>query len=161
MRLATCGGMNRVAIIYTPAGGGHRSAAKAIAAELGQLPNTIVDVRNVLDFAPTWFAYDRTWDVIQRHGRHLWDWVFDATATKAGLRGVDIDPIRLPLNALLFRALDRYLLDFAPTHIVCTHYLPALAIARIRDRTSARVIVTVTDHIAHRAWIVPGVDSYC
>src|SRR5260221_13273041 len=105
--------MNRIAILSTAAGGGHRSAAKAIAAELARVPNTIVDVRDVLEFAPRWFAYDRAWELIQRRGGHAWDWLFDVTAAA---RGLDLDPIRLPLNAALFRDLDRYLLDFAPTH---------------------------------------------
>jgi len=150
--------MNRIAILYTPAGGGHRAAARAIAAELAQLANTTVDVRDVLEFAPRWFAYDRAWQLIQRHGGHAWGWLFDATAPSHGL---DLDSIRLPLHAVLFRELDRYLIDFAPTHVVCTHYLPAMAIARVRERLAARVVVTVTDHLMHRAWLVPGVDAYC
>jgi len=44
---------------------------------------------------------------------------------------LDLDWARLPLHRALFGALDRYLLGFAPTHIVCTHYLPALAVARV------------------------------
>jgi len=148
--------MQRIAILYTPAGGGHRAAAHAIAAELGRLPATHVDVRNVLDFAPRWFAYDRAWRFLQRHGGHAWDWMFDASA-----RGVDLDTVRLPLHRALFAELDAYLVAFAPTHVVCTHYLPALAVSRVREQLAARVIVTITDHQAHRAWIVPGVDAYC
>lgn len=147
--------MHRIAILYTPAGGGHRAAAQAIAAELSGT-GAVVEVRNVLDFAPSWFAYDHAWKWIQRHGGLAWDALFDATE-----RGLDLDALRLPLNGMLFAALDRYLIDFAPTHVVCTHYLPALAIRRVRERLAARVIVTVTDHQAHRAWIVPGVDAYC
>ncbi|MEO8551246.1 MAG: hypothetical protein ABI678_14790 [Kofleriaceae bacterium] len=148
--------MQRIAILYTPAGGGHRAAAQAIATELGRLPGTHVDVRNVLDFAPRWFAYDRAWRFLQRHGAHAWDWLFDASQQKWNLDG-----LRLPLHGALFASLDRYLLDFAPTHVVCTHYLPALAVTRVREKLAARVIMTITDHQAHRAWIVPGVDAYC
>ena len=148
--------MQRIAILYTPAGGGHRAAAHAIAAELGRMPATHVDVRNVLDFAPSWFAYDRAWRLIQRHGGHAWDWLFDASE-----RGLDADALRLPLHRALFTKLDDYLVDFAPTHVVCTHYLPALAVSRVRERLAARVIMTITDHQAHRAWIVPGIDAYC
>ncbi|MFT3693209.1 MAG: hypothetical protein QM831_08710 [Kofleriaceae bacterium] len=147
--------MNRIAILYTPAGGGHKAAANAIAAELAGA-GAVVEVRNVLDFAPSWFAYDRAWKLIQRHGGVAWDALFDVTE-----RGWDVDAIRLPLNGLLFASLDRWLIDFAPTHVVCTHYLPALAVTRVREKLAARVIVTVTDHQAHRAWVVPGVDAYC
>jgi processive 1,2-diacylglycerol beta-glucosyltransferase len=34
-------------------------------------------------------------------------------------------------------------------------------VTRVRDKLAARVIMTITDHQAHRAWIVPGVDAYC
>jgi processive 1,2-diacylglycerol beta-glucosyltransferase len=148
--------MQRIAILYTPAGGGHRAAAHAIAAELARMPATHVEVRNVLDFAPSWFVYDRAWRMVQRHGGHAWDWVFDASE-----RGLDLDVLRLPLHRALFAKLDEYLVDFAPTHVVCTHYLPALAVSRVRERLAARVIITITDHQAHRAWLVPGVDAYC
>jgi processive 1,2-diacylglycerol beta-glucosyltransferase len=148
--------MQRIAVLYTPAGAGHRVAAQAIAAELVRRPGAAVEVRDVLDFAPQWFAYDRAWELIQRHGGHAWDWLFDATQAR-----LDLDWARLPLHRALFGALDRYLLGFAPTHIVCTHYLPALAVARVRGRLDARVVVTITDHLAHRAWVVPGVDAYC
>jgi processive 1,2-diacylglycerol beta-glucosyltransferase len=148
--------MQRIAILYTPAGGGHRAAAHAIAAELARMPATHVEVRNVLDFAPSWFVYDRAWRMVQRHGGHAWDWIFDASE-----RGFDLDALRLPLHRALFAKLDAYLVDFAPTHVVCTHYLPALAVSRVRERLAARVIMTITDHQAHRAWLVPGVDAYC
>ena len=155
-RLAKWVRMQRIAILYTPAGGGHRAAANAIAGELARVPGVVVDVRNVLEFAPRWFAYDRAWQLIQRHGVSAWDWFFSHTG-----QGLDLDPVRLPLNRALFGALDRYLIDFAPTHVVCTHYLPALAVTRVREKLAARVIVTITDHQMHPAWIVPGVDAYC
>jgi len=149
--------MIRALLLYTPAGGGHRAAAQAIAAELRQIPDAQVEVRDVLEFVPRWFAYDRAWQLIQRHGGRTWDWLFDVTE-----RGTfDLDPIRLPLNAKLFEDLDRYLLAYRPTHVVCTHYLPALAVARVRSMLRARTIITVTDHLEHRAWIVPGTDAYC
>lgn len=148
--------MQRIAVLYTPAGAGHRVAARAIAAELASRPGTLVEVRDVLEFAPRWFAYDRAWELIQHRGGHAWDWFFDATQAS-----LDLDWARLPLHRALFAELDRYLLAFAPTHVVCTHYLPALAVSRVRDRLDARVVVTITDHLAHRAWIVPGVDAYC
>jgi hypothetical protein len=50
--------MQRIAVLYTPAGAGHRVAAHAIAAELVRRPGTLVEVRDVLDFAPRWFAYE-------------------------------------------------------------------------------------------------------
>jgi processive 1,2-diacylglycerol beta-glucosyltransferase len=149
--------MIRALLLYTPAGGGHRAAANALAAELRSIPGAHVDVRDVLDFAPRWFAYGAAWSLIQRRGTHAWDWLFDVTDRG----GLEVDPIRLPLNEALFARLDRFLLETRPTHVVCTHYLPALAVARVAPRLGARTMITVTDHLSHRAWIVPGIDAYC
>jgi processive 1,2-diacylglycerol beta-glucosyltransferase len=155
--VATRRGMIRAILLYTPAGGGHRAAANAVAAELRTLPGTRVQVHDVLAFAPRWFAYDRAWSAIQRHGVHAWDWLFDAADRGA----IDLDAIRLPLHRALFSELDRFLLDQRPTHIVCSHYLPAVAVARVAKQIGARTVITITDHQAHRAWLVPGTDAYC
>jgi processive 1,2-diacylglycerol beta-glucosyltransferase len=155
--VATRGAMIRAILLYTPAGGGHRAAAGAVAAELRTLPGARVQVHDVLAFAPRWFAYDRAWSAIQRHGVHAWDWLFDASDRGA----IDLDPIRLPLHRALFAELDRFLLEQRPTHIVCTHYLPAVAAARVAKQIGARTVITITDHLAHRAWLVPGIDAYC
>jgi processive 1,2-diacylglycerol beta-glucosyltransferase len=68
--------------------------------------------------------------------------------------------MRRALHRALFAELDRYLLATRPTHIACTHYLPALAAARVAPRIGARTLVTITDHAPHRAWLVPGIDAY-
>ncbi len=147
----------RILLLYTPAGGGHRAAARAVAEQLTRTGSARVEVRDVLEFAPRWFAYDRAWNLLQRRGVRVWDWLFDVTE-----RGhIDLDPVRLPLHAAVFERLDRYLLTTRPTHIVCTHYLPALAVARVKPRLDARTIITITDHLDHRAWIVRGIDAYC
>src|SRR5690242_7363832 len=122
--------MIRALLLYTSAGGGHRAAAHAIAAELRAIPHAHVEVRDVLEFAPRWFAYGAAWSLIQHRARHAWDWLFDATHRD----GEGLDPIRLPLHEALFAPLDRYLLATRPTHVVCTHYLPALAVARVAPR---------------------------
>jgi len=149
--------MIRAVLLYTPAGGGHRAAATAIANELRAVPGAQVDVVNVLDLAPRWFHYDKAWSLIQRRGAHAWDWLFDASD-----RGtIDLDALRLPLHRALFREVDRFLLARRPTHVVCTHYLPAIAVARVNAKLRARTVVTITDHQPHRAWLVDGIDTIC
>jgi processive 1,2-diacylglycerol beta-glucosyltransferase len=149
--------MIRAVLLYTPAGGGHRAAATAIANELRAIPGAEVDVVDILDLAPRWFCYDKAWSLIQRRGAHAWDWLFDASD-----RGqIDLDAIRLPLHRALFREVDQFLLARRPTHVVCTHYLPAIAVARVNDKLRARTVVTITDHQPHRAWLVDGIDTIC
>lgn len=149
--------MLRVLVLFTSVGGGHRAAATAIVTELRKVPDVQVEVCDVLAFAPPWFAYDRAWSAFQQHGARAWDWLFDVTERGA----LDLDPVRLPLHAKLFARLDAYLETFRPTHLVCTHYLPAIAAARVAPRIGARTIVTITDHLSHRAWVNRGIDAYC
>ena len=150
-----------VVLLYSPAGGGHRAAASAIEDSLRVLaPDAVVENRNILDFAPSWFRYDRAWGLLQKHGVAAWDWLFDYTDHE---RSDMLDEARLPLHRVLFRKLDEYLVKTQPTHVVATHYLPAIAIARLRRSGALRAhtLTVVTDHITHRAWATPGIDGYC
>ncbi|MCA9677865.1 MAG: hypothetical protein KC464_22770, partial [Myxococcales bacterium] len=149
----------RVLLLYSPAGGGHRAAAHAVAdAVRAASPAAVTEVRDVCEFAPSWFRYDHAWSLIQRHGGRTWDWMFDAT-DRTEVRA--LQRVRLPLHAAVFAGLDRHLRATRPTHVVCTHYLPALALARVRADVALRAITVVTDHQIHRAWLTPGVDAYC
>lgn len=152
---------NRVLLLYTPAGGGHRAAANAIAESLSVLdPTAEIEKRDVLEFAPRWFKYDRVWSLIQTGSRRGWDWAFDQTDRRgAGA----INGLRMPLHRALFRDLEEFLLSSSFSHIVTTHYLPAISVARLRRKglIDARTITTVTDHTTHRAWVTPGIDAYC
>lgn len=150
----------RALLLYSPAGSGHRVAAHAIAEAIGRrAPDAAVEVRDVLDFAPRWFRYDRLWSLIQRHAAPGWDWCFDATDARGAL---GLDHLRLPLHRALFAALDRHLVASRPTHVIATHYLPAVAVARLRrtGALTARAITTITDHRVHQAWVNDGLDGY-
>ncbi|MCE9572612.1 MAG: hypothetical protein K8W52_05605, partial [Deltaproteobacteria bacterium] len=149
----------RALLLYSPAGGGHRAAAHAVAEAISaQDPAATVEVRDVCEFAPAWFRYDRAWSLLQRHGAYAWDWMFDATDRA---EAEAIDAIRLPLHRALFAGLDRHLRATRPTHIVSTHYLPAIAVARVKRAIGARAITVVTDHQIHRAWLAPDADAIC
>jgi hypothetical protein len=70
----------RLLLLYSPAGHGHRSAARAIAEAVGRAsPEARVEVCDVLRFAPDAFRYDRWWQLIQRHAGGGWDRLFDWT----------------------------------------------------------------------------------
>jgi processive 1,2-diacylglycerol beta-glucosyltransferase len=150
----------RALLLYSPAGGGHRVAAHAVAASIRLLaPDADVEVRDVLDFAPRWFRYDQIWAWIQRHAAAGWDWCFDATDTADPL---GLERLRQPVHRALLAELDRYLVARAPTHVISTHYLPAIAVGRQRRRgvLGARTLTVVTDHRVHHGWVTGGVDGY-
>ena len=150
----------KIVVLYSPAGGGHRSVANAVGhairAERGDAQVEILDVQS---FAPSWFRYDLAWKALQMHGGHVWDWVFRKTD-----RGLPSQPdkLRHQVNRVLLRRLATYLQDAQPDRVVCTHYLPAVAVSRLAlaQKIRAPLSIVVTDYVAHEAWIYPGVTDY-
>jgi processive 1,2-diacylglycerol beta-glucosyltransferase len=150
----------RITFIYSPVGNGHRSAAKNIAAALERArPDADVEVLNVLDFAPRSFRYDTAWRLIQRYGGRFWDWFFDVTNRPLPDTFMQC---REALNLHLLRPLAEHLTRRQPDRIVCTHYLPAIAVAHLkkRGRLQGRTSTVITDYLSHEAWICPGVERY-
>jgi processive 1,2-diacylglycerol beta-glucosyltransferase len=49
---------------------------------------------------------------------------------------------------------------FAPTAIVCTHFLPAEVLVRRKHGVNPPIYTVVTDHVAHSFWQTPGVAGY-
>ena len=150
----------RITFIYSPVGNGHRSAAKNIAAALERArPDADVEVLNVLDFAPRSFRYDAAWRLIQRYGGRFWDWFFDVTNRPLPDTFMQC---REALNLHLLRPLAEHLTRRQPDRIVCTHYLPAIAVAHLkkRGRLQGRTSTVITDYLSHEAWICPGVERY-
>jgi processive 1,2-diacylglycerol beta-glucosyltransferase len=149
-----------VTIIYSPAGRGHLSAARSIAAAIEEAaPAVDVEVIDVLRFAPRAFRYDVAWRLIQRHGAGFWDWLFDVTDRPAPAL---VRSLREWINARLLRRLADELQRRQPDHVVCTHFLPAVAVARLAraERLQGRASVVVTDYLSHEAWLYPGIARY-
>lgn len=150
----------RITFIYTPVGNGHRSAAKNIAEALESTrQDADVEVLNVLDFAPRSFRYDNAWRLIQRYGGRFWDWFFDVTnrpLPDAVMR------CREAVNLRLLEPLAEHLTRRQPDRIICTHYLPAIAVAHLKKtgRLKGRTSTVITDYLSHEAWICPGVERY-
>jgi len=149
----------RICILYSPTGNGHRSAARAIERALAtEAPDAQVDVLDVLRFAPSSFRYDRLWDVIQQHGGRFYDRLFDASDRPNPL----LRRVREAANLRLLAPLAEELERVQPDHIICTHYLPAVAVAHLRRtrRLAGRTSVMITDYLAHEAWLFDGIDRY-
>jgi processive 1,2-diacylglycerol beta-glucosyltransferase len=150
----------KIVLLYSPAGGGHRSVANAIAGALkAERGDVQLDVLDVQQFAPKWFRYDLAWKALQQHGGQFWDWVF--RKTDRGLPSAT-DKLRHQVNRVLLRSLTKYLQEKQPDRVVCTHYLPAVAISQLvlEKKLRAPLSIVVTDYVAHEAWIYDGVADY-
>ena len=143
----------RVVVVYSRVGGGHLSAARALAEELeatGQATTRIVDAYlECGQFPLTLFpaAYAR----LARHHPRLWAMVYHGS--------LRLDPKRI-LGPFLRRGFRRLMDAERPDLVVSV--LPAIngLLAEAADYVSARLEVVLTDwHSVHRFWVAPGVQS--
>ncbi len=144
----------RVLVAYSRVGGGHLSAARALAAELessGQATATLVDAYLECGRFPTTLfpaAYAR----LARSHPRLWSAVYH--------RSPSLSPERV-LGPFLRRGLQRHMAAERPDVVLSV--LPAVngLIAEAATSVFARLEVVLTDwHSVHRFWVAPGVDHY-
>ncbi len=150
----------KIVLLYSPAGGGHRSVANAVGDAIRhERADAQVEILDVQTFAPSWFRYDLAWKALQLHGGQVWDWVFRKTDRGLPSSG---DKLRQQVNRFLLRGLARHLQQVQPDRVVCTHYLPAVAVSRLvrEHELHTQLSIVVTDYVAHEAWIYPGVSDY-
>ncbi|NNJ11723.1 glycosyltransferase [Chloroflexales bacterium ZM16-3] len=141
-------------------GGGHRSAAVAIAAALDlasdqSLSWRIEDILQLTDFPGVRNA-PNLYDQLSTRWLRMYDMTFQLTN---GMRRVDL------LSRLVFvtarRNITRLLLETRPKVVVVTHPLVHrfVCAARRIHQLPCRVVTVVTDLVSlHASWTYPGVD---
>jgi processive 1,2-diacylglycerol beta-glucosyltransferase len=153
--------MLRIAIVACTGGAGHLRAAEALASTARQRrPEADVVSWDVLSFTPPWFRtlYARSYLEAVNRAPELWGFLYEHS---------ERHPHR---NPALVRAFDRVNYDaywralqkFQPDVVVCTHFLPYLAIATrlARERRPPLIAAVTTDFDVHRLWIDPVVNRY-
>jgi UDP-N-acetylglucosamine:LPS N-acetylglucosamine transferase len=144
----------RVLVVYSRVGGGHLSAARALAAELessGRATTTLVDAYVECGRFPATLipaAYAR---LARAHPR-LWSMVYH--------RSTSLNP-QWVLGPFLKSGFEREIAEVGPDVVVSV--LPAIngLLARAANYTGARLEVVLTDwHSVHRFWVARGVSHY-
>jgi UDP-N-acetylglucosamine:LPS N-acetylglucosamine transferase len=146
--------MWRVVLVYSRVGGGHLSAARALAEELeatGEATATLVDAYVEYGQVPvTWFPalYAR----LARYHPHLWSMVYHGSQR--------LDPQRI-LGPFLRRGFKCMLAEQQPDLVVSV--LPGVngLLGEATKLLQARLEVVLTDwHAVHRYWVGAGVEHY-
>jgi processive 1,2-diacylglycerol beta-glucosyltransferase len=156
--------MPRYLILHVLVGSGHRSAANALAGALERLPDSEVRVEDALDYASPIFstAYARAYLELSQRAPVVWQMFYESTDNT----DADWAPVRDQLRALMAELAVTKLKDmirqYAPAAIICTHFLPAELMMRLKLEGGLRVptYTVITDHAVHSQWITPGVDGY-
>jgi 1,2-diacylglycerol 3-beta-galactosyltransferase len=141
-------------------GGGHRSAAVAIAAALDLVSDKslswrIEDILKLTDFPGVRSAPD-LYDHLSTRWLRLYDMTFQLTNTQW-----QIDLLSQVVFVTARRNIKRLLLETRPRVVVVTHPLVHRIVCAARRvyRLPCRVVTVVTDLVSlHASWTYPGVD---
>ncbi len=156
--------MPRYLILHAMVGSGHRSAANALADALERLPDSEVRVEDALDYASPIFgaAYARSYLELSQRAPVVWQMFYESTDVTDPEWSPLRDRMRGLVAELAVTKLKDLIRQYAPSAIICTHFLPAELLMRLKLEGDMRVptFTVITDHAVHSQWITPGVDGY-
>jgi processive 1,2-diacylglycerol beta-glucosyltransferase len=152
-----------ILLLSVSAGAGHVRAAEAVRAAALARGGLTVEHLDVMEVVPRLFKRlyaDSYLKVINRHPA-FWGYLYHAS-DQARPDGT-LTRLREALERLNTRALVKRIRELAPRIIVCTHFLPAQLLARLRraGETDTPVHVVVTDFDVHALWVHEGLSGYC
>ncbi len=154
--------MPKLAILSVSAGAGHMRCAEAIkiAAEARGIEARHIDV---MDLVPKLFRKlyaDSYLSIVNQHPA-LWGYLYHSSDRKRP--DSTLNRLRAKVEHLNTRAFTGAIQDFAPEHIICTHFLPAQLLSRLaRKQVFTRPTwVVVTDFDVHALWVHQGLTGYC
>lgn len=146
-------------IVYSPVGGGHKSAALATA-EAARARGLRVETIDAFAHGPKWAgeAYVGAHLTGQSAAPDLYGQMYFA----ANHRGDPFEAFRLGIDNLVFGSLADRVRALAPRAVIATHHLPLVVLGRARRKGSleAPVLGVVTDYTAHACWAERGVDAW-
>jgi processive 1,2-diacylglycerol beta-glucosyltransferase len=148
----------KVALCSTSVGAGHTRAAKALEAAADGLPITI-EHRDTLDLMPRAFRklYRDGYLEMVDHAPEVFSWLFDLTD-----KPFRPDSVRMALEEASARRFHRFLDDYEPDLVLCTHFLPATLAHQRREKGKGSycLATVVTDFDVHGMWLGTPSDHY-
>lgn len=153
--------MTRVLILHASVGSGHQRAAEALADAFGRRTPAQIEVADVLDYTNQLFrrAYVQSYVQMTDKVPALWGYVYantdrDLFRYTSGLRTY--------IDRTWVRGLNKVLLRYDPSIIVCTHFLPVEILSQRKGRAglSQSLYCVMTDYAAHVFWSYRHVDRY-
>ena len=146
-------------ILYASVGGGHRSAALALAEAFRELdPSGAVETRDVLEFTPAFFRrlYAETYAWLVNNTPEVWGYLYE----HGGRRTVERKTARLvrAFDRINYRRFLSFIERFGPDAVVATHFLPSEIIFPLAEKGefSLPYYLVLTDHDAHALWVRRG-----
>ena len=150
----------KVLILSASAGTGHVRAAEALEKVFRQQPG-VGEVRNIdaLRFTNQLFRdfYSKLYIALVQRAPTVLGIVYNSTDEPW-----KTDRMRLMLDRLNTRPLERFIAKFQPDITVCTHFLPAEIISYLisKGKLNAKLSIVVTDLDVHAMWLCRTFDRY-
>jgi processive 1,2-diacylglycerol beta-glucosyltransferase len=151
---------NRVLILSASAGSGHIRAAQALEGAFGDL-GAAREVRHVdtLTYTNRLFrkVYSDAYLDLVNHAPTVLGWLYDRMD-----RPHSRHSLNTAFNKLNTTPFARMLRRYQPDIAVCTHFLPAEIVSRLkrREKLACPLATTVTDLDCHALWLVRATDHY-
>ncbi|MFO0678964.1 MAG: glycosyltransferase [Polyangiaceae bacterium] len=148
-----------VVVVFSPVGGGHKSAAVAVA-EAARARGLRTKVLDTFDFGPRVFG--EAYLAAHLASTNATPELYGSAYERANSRGGLFDPIRRGFDHVALRALVDAVCDESPGVVVATHHLPLVVLGRARRTGALRapLVGVVTDYTAHAVWAERGVDGF-
>ena len=150
----------KVLFISAPVGAGHIRAAQAIISALHKGETSAqTKMANVFDFFNPSIGkiilntYLKILEVFPKLYGMAYSWGNESYLALLGRRIV---------SAYLANHMEKYIMEYNPAVIVCTHATPAGLIAHLvrKNKLTIPVVAVVTDFVVHRLWIYPEIKHY-
>jgi processive 1,2-diacylglycerol beta-glucosyltransferase len=155
----------RILIATITAGAGHLQAAAALDEAWRALrPRDVVEKVDLQKFFSPLHkkVHADGYVKLVEHAPELWAMLFKTTDNPKLVRRLARLRQKFPPNST--RRFIKYLKDFQPDVVFCTHYLPVEILAKAKEKWEGKpplVATVVTDFEAHALWMGPGTDFYC
>jgi processive 1,2-diacylglycerol beta-glucosyltransferase len=153
----------KIAVFSVSAGAGHVRAAQALQAAAAKwYPETETVHIDLMEHVSKLFrkVYTDTYiKIIERHPA-LWGYLYDKSDRERA--DSSLNRLRIAVERLSTRKLDRVLQEIGPDHVICTHFLPAQLLSRkIAQGTFVKPVwVQVTDFDLHALWVHEHMSGY-
>ena len=153
-----------IAILSVSAGAGHVRAAEALRvtalASFPQIEPVHIDLMSLVPASFKRLYADSYIKVVERMPA-LWGYLYDWADKEPGDSA--ISGVRRAIERLNTRKLKGELAKLKPDVVICTHFLPAELVARMKRKgeIDTRIWVQVTDFDVHAMWVHDHIEGYC
>jgi len=150
-------------ILSVSAGAGHLRAAEALVAAAGEhYPHVDAVHVDVMEHVPKLFrkAYSESYIKVVEEHPAVWGYLYERYDHERP--DSPTNRLRMLIERLNTKGLNRLLDDFRPDHVICTHFLPAQILSRrIRKQKFGKPVwVQVTDYDVHALWMHEHMAGY-